>query len=378
MGNRTEITEARARSFTPPPGREGVLWDSVVPGLGVRVRASGRRTWMVHRRFGPRVVKRTLGTLDALTVEAARDAASALIAGVEATGDDPAPLMRIFGPVFLADCAERWKQATRTSHAYNMHGLILPAFGACRVDAITARDVRNWFDEHAAARPASANRALAVLSSLMKHAETLGLRPEGSNPCRGLRRRKSTFEARYLTDDEFAALGAALDDAEPGFPIAVAALRFLLYTGARKSEALRLRWEHVHGDRAVLPDTKTGARTVWLSAPARAVLSAQPRGDGCPWVFASEGGSPVSVDKAWKSIRERAGLSGLRVHDCRHNFAAVAVGGGEGLRIVAGLLGHADIKTTFGYTHLAEATVFEAAERVSRVLADALDDTGRD
>ena len=364
-----------AASF-PPPGREGVLWDSIVPGLGVRVRASGRRTWIVHRRLEGCVVKRTLGTVDVLTVEAARDAASALIAGARSAGEEPAPLMRIFGPVFLADCAERWRRATRASHAYNMHGLILPAFGARRVDAITARDVRNWFDEQAAARPASANRALAVLSSLMKHAEALGLRPEGSNPCRGLRRRKSNFEARYLTDDEFAALGAALDRAEARFPVAIAALRFLLYTGARKSEALRLRWEHVHGDRVVLPDSKTGTRTVWLSAPARAVLDAQPCRDGCAWVFASADGRPVSIGKAWKSVRENAGLPGLRVHDCRHNFAAVAVGGGEGLQIVAGLLGHADIKTTFGYTHLAEATVFEAAERVSRVLARALDGAG--
>ena len=51
---------------------------------------------------------------------------------------------------------------------------------------------------------------MAAMSSLMKHAETLGLRPEDSNPCRGLRRRKTGFEARYLTDDEFAALGWAL------------------------------------------------------------------------------------------------------------------------------------------------------------------------
>ena len=323
MGKRTEITEARAREFTPPPGREAVLWDSVVPGLAVRVRASGRRTWIVHRRLGPGVIKRTLGALDALTVAAARRAAGTLIADVEMSDDAAVPSMRIFGPEFLADCAGRWKQATRASHAYNMHGLILPAFGARRVDAIAARDVRVWFDEQAASRPASANRALAVLSSLMKHAEALGLRPEGSNPCRGLRRRKSNFEARYLTDDEFAALGAALDSAQTEFPVAAAALRFLLYTGARKSEALRLRWEHVHNNRVVLPDSKTGTRTVWLAAPARAVVAAQPRRDDCPWVFAHEDGKPVSVDKAWKAIREASGLAGLRVHDCRHNFAAV-------------------------------------------------------
>ncbi len=111
------------------------------------------------------------------------------------------------------------------------------------------------------------------MSSLMKHAETLGLRAEDSNPCRGLRRRKAGFEARYLTD---AALGRALDDAEGAHPVVVAALRFLLYTGARKSEALRLKWEHVHGDHAALPDSKTGPRTICLASPARAVPAALP------------------------------------------------------------------------------------------------------
>ena len=118
---------------------------------------------------------------------------------------------------------------------------ILPTFGDRRVDAVTAKDVRNWFDDLSVARAGTANRALAVLSSMMKHAEALGLRREDSNPCTGLRRRKTGFEARYLTDDEFAALGRALDDAEVDCPVAVAALRFLLYTGARKSEALRLK-----------------------------------------------------------------------------------------------------------------------------------------
>ena len=127
-----------------------------------------------------------------------------------------------------------------------------------RVDAIGAKDVRNWHDDIAATRPGSAHWALAVLSSMMKHAEALGLRREDSNPCKGLRRRKTGFEAHYLSDDGFAALGRALDDAEADHPVAVAALPFLLYTGARKSEALRLKWEYVHGDRAVLPDRKTG------------------------------------------------------------------------------------------------------------------------
>ena len=374
MTNRTKITMAGARAFAAADGREAVLWDSAAPGLGLRARANGRKTWIVHRRAGGSVVRRTLGALDALTVEDARHAARAMFAETQANGTPAAvPTVRTFAPAFLADCAERWKPATRRAHADGMNRFILPALGDRRVDAVTAKDVRNWFYDLSVTHAGSANRALAVLSSMMKHAEALGLRREDSNPCKGLRRRKTGFEAHYLTDDEFAALGRALDGAEAEWPAAVAALRFVLYTGARKSEALRLKWEYVHGDRAVLPDSKTGPRTLWLASPARAVLAAQQRRTNCPWVFPSPCGGPATVDKAWNAIRAAAGLPTLRIHDLRHSHAAVAVGGGEGLRVVAGLLGHADIKTTFGYAHLAEDSVFDAANRVSRGLADMLD-----
>ena len=351
-----------------------MLWDSAAPGLGLRARANGRKTWIVHRRCNGSVVKRTLGALDGLTVEDARHAARALMADAKTGGAAAAvPTVQTFAPTFLADCAERWKPTTRETYAHTVRRWILPAFGSRPVDAIGAKDVRNWHDDIAATRPGSAHWALAAMSSMMKHAEALGLRREDSNPCKGLRRRKTGFEAHYLTDDEFAALGRALDGAEADHPVAVAALRFLLYTGARKSEALRLKWEHVHGDRAVLPDSKTGPRTIWLASPARAVLAAQQRRTNCPWVFPSPCGGPVSVDKAWNMVRAATGLPRLRIHDLRHSLAAVAVNGGEGLRVVAGLLGHADIKTTFGYAHLAEGSVVDAANRVSRGLADMLD-----
>ncbi len=374
MANKIKITGARARAFVPADGREAVLWDSIVSGLGLRVRPNGRKTWIVHRRCNGSVVRRTLSALDALTVEDARHAARALIAGTQtSSGPTTIPTVRAFAPAYLADCAERWKPATRANYADTVRRWILPTFGNRPVDAIGAKDVRNWYDGIAATHPGPTNWALAAMSSMMKHAEALGLRREDSNPCKGLRRRKTGFEAHYLTDDEFAALGRALGEAEANHPVAVAALRFLLYTGARKSEALRLRWEYVHADRAVLPDSKTGPRTIWLASPARAVLAAQPHREDCPWVFASACGEPANVDREWHATREAAGLPTLRIHDLRHSHAAVAVGAGEGLRIVAGLLGHADIKTTFGYAHLAEGSVFDAANRVSRGLANMLD-----
>ena len=223
MGKRTAITDARARAFTARPGREAVLWDGVVSGLGLRARASGRKTWIVHRRIGNAVVKRTLAAADTMPVEDARRAARMLIAEAEAGDGAPVsvPTMETFGPAFLADCAERWKPTTRAAHADNMQRFILPALGNQRVDAITARDVRSWFDDLSVTRAGTANRSLAVLSSLLKHAKDLGLRSEGSNPCRGLRRRKTNFKAHYLSDAEFAALGWALARVEDRFPVAV-------------------------------------------------------------------------------------------------------------------------------------------------------------
>ncbi len=106
MTNRTKIIEARARAFGPASGRGAVLWDNAAPGLGLRVRPNGRKTWIVHRRCNGSVVKRTLGTLDALTVEDARHAARVLLADAEANSTPAAvPLMRKFASAFLADCA---------------------------------------------------------------------------------------------------------------------------------------------------------------------------------------------------------------------------------------------------------------------------------
>lgn len=373
MANRTRITDEEARAFMPKDGREAVLWDGAAPGLGLRVRPNGRKTWIVHKRCAGSVVKRTLGPLDVLGAEEARDAARALISGARAGIAPAVPTVREFAPGFLADCAGRWKPATRRMYAHVVGRWILPAFGSRPLDALCATDVRNWYEAISAAHPASANWALAALSSMMKQTESLGLRSRDSNPCRGLRRRKTGFKARCLRDREFAALGRALEGARSDHPAAVAALRFLLYTGARKSEALGLEWQHVHGERAVLLDAKSGPRTIRLASPARGVLAARPRRTDCPWVFATPRGDPVRLDAPWKLVREAAGLDGLRIHDLRHAYAAVAAGAGEGLRVVAGLLGHAGVSTTFGYAHLAENSLAGAANRVSKRLAAMLD-----
>ena len=100
MPNKTKITMAGARAFAAADGREAVLWDSIALGLGLRARPNGRKTWIVHRRCNGSVVRRTLGALDALTVENARHAARALLDDAEGTRAPAAvPTVRTFAPI---------------------------------------------------------------------------------------------------------------------------------------------------------------------------------------------------------------------------------------------------------------------------------------
>ena len=80
-----------------------------------------------------------------MSVEEARRTARALIEDAKGGNGEPVtvPIMRTFGPAFLADCAGRWKPTTRAAHADNLRRFILPAFSNRHVDAITARDVRS-------------------------------------------------------------------------------------------------------------------------------------------------------------------------------------------------------------------------------------------
>lgn len=113
---------------------------------------------------------------------------------------------------------------------------------------------------------------MPVLSVIMREAEAMGLRPEGSNPCRGIRRNRRKGRERSLSDDELRRLSGRLAAHDGRYPEQVAIVRLLLLTGCRKREILTLRWSDYREGHLFLRDSKTGPRTVWLSQPAREVL----------------------------------------------------------------------------------------------------------
>jgi integrase len=157
---------------------------------------------------------------------------------------------------------------------------------------------------------------------------------------------------------------------------AVAAVKLLLFTGARRGEILSLNWDHFDLERRILalPDSKTGAKLVGLSAPAVDVLAALPRVAGNRYVIVGDrpGRHIVNLTKPWRRLRALAGLSDLRLHDLRRNYGSRAASTGHALPIVAKQMGHTQIATTAKYAHAMPDPVRQMNEAIGEQLAHAL------
>ena len=224
-----------------------------------------------------------------------------------------------------------------------------------------------------------ANKCLALLSKMFNMAERWGWRSEGTNPCRHIDKYKSQPHERFLSENELARLAEALAAAEKDeteTPFVVAAIRLLIFTGARMGEILSLEWAQVDFDNTMLflPETKTGKKVVYLSAPALKALANVPRIDGNPFVIcgARDRAHLVNLHKPWARIRKSAGLEDVRIHDLRHSFASTAAAGGLSLPIIGKLLGHTQAATTERYAHLAADPLRAANEAIGQRIAAAM------
>lgn len=230
------------------------------------------------------------------------------------------------------------------------------------------------------------------------------LAPVNSNPCTAVKRYREGKRERFLTVAEVGSLSQALYTALtaglppaprhqrkpgdpskqkhrpkeitpiPANPAAVAAIRFLLLTGWRSSEARNLRWSDVDFARkmATLRETKTGKSHRPLGAPALALLSELPRVS--EFVFPGDKpGTPLrDMKRVWGAVRYAAGLEDVRLHDLRHTVASFAVASGHSLYVTGSLLGHARAATTQRYAHLHDDARHAAADTVSSVIAEAM------
>jgi integrase len=329
--------------------------------------------------------------------------------GAVAQGHDPAntktterstPTVAELADRFMTDhVLPKRKSSTTELYRGILDRHVRPALGTTKADKLSRQQVGKLHSS-LARTPFQANRMLAVIGSMYAYGERAGIIPEGQNPARKIEKFKEGRRERFLTVEELERLGKAIREAEAlGIPwttdptkpttkhlakpinrftkineFAAAALRLLLLTGCRLREILNLRWENIDIERGLLllPDSKTGRKTVILNGPALAVISELTRIG--PYVI--PGADPQSprpdLHRPWQAIIKRAGLIGVRLHDLRHTYASYGAGSGLGLPIIGRLLGHTQPATTARYAHLDNDPLRRASEAIGSTIAAAL------
>ena len=405
----------RAVDALKPRDKRYVLWDSHLKGFGLRVFPTGVKTWIFDYRPGEggrRQVKKriTIGKAGDLTPDQARRKAEELRAEVKLGGDPQAEkaqkrLALTFGELaelFLADHMDaKRKEATAKGYRELFDRFLTPRLGTIKAADVTRTEVARV---HLSLKdtPYQANRMLAAVSSMYSFADKHGHVPEDMNPARRIERFREEGRERYLSSAELERLGATIREAETDGlpwdidqtkqtkhvaksknatvmdPFAAAALRLLIFTGARLREILGLKWDHVDFERGLLllPDSKTGKKPIILNAPALDILARLPR----VGIYVIAGASAATdnekprsdLKRPWDAVKRHAGLSGVRIHDLRHNFAAFGAGGGMSLPMIGKLLGHSQPATTARYAHVADDPIRVATNKIGAGLAAAM------
>jgi integrase len=363
------------------------LWDEELKGFGLRVWPSGRKVYIVKCRIKGRQRFITIGSHGPVTAEQARVRAFEILSEAKG-GRDPArehdqerkaPTVKGLGERFLKEhVAVRCKPSTQAEYKRSVELFINPKLGTRRVTDIERKDIAAL--HHGLSHtPYQANRTLGVLSKMFNLAEVWGLRPDGSNPCLHVKKFTEQKRGRFLSPEEFAALGDTLRDVEEQgseSQSAVNAIRLLMLTGCRLGEIMTLKWAYVDikARELRLPDSKTGAKTVHFGTVATDVLESVTKLEDNPYVITGKnpGCRLNDLQHPWRRIRAQAGLDDVRIHDLRHSYASGALALGEGLPMIGKLLGHTQVQTTARYAHLANDPVKSAAGRVSDTIGAAM------
>jgi len=371
------------------------LWDGSIKGFGVKILPSGAKRYVYKYRSygGGRNAKQRwmqLGTHGEMPYEQVREHARQVSAAV-GRGEDPqgdklairdAPIMRDVWERFEGDHLPKLKPITVRDYRAAWIKRIDPKLGNVKVRDVSRTDIERLHKSIGKAAPFMANRILALLSKLMNMAEAWEWRDQGTNPCRFVEKNKETKRERYLSTDELKRLGKALQklvDLGLIWPDMANLFKLLLLTGARKNEIATSKWDWVDWDNRVirLPDSKAGAKPLYLSDSAILVLKTQKvvgRNPNSGYIFpgAKADGHIINLSKPWKQICEEAKLTDIRIHDLRHTAASIAVGQGVSLQIIGRLLGHSQTQTTARYAHVDNDPALAAANVVGNVLKGAL------
>jgi integrase len=385
------LTDTICKKLPAPTRRHLIYYDDEVPAFGLCVTVNGARSFVIrYRRKSDGIERRmVIGRFGDWNTIQARDAAKRMRRDVDLGADPLAEAEKARGEPTLAEVVEgdwndirtRLRPSTLRTLRNQLDRDILPELGNRKINSITDRDIAALHAKIVGrGSRIAANRTIRNLGAILSRSIERGGERVEPNPARGFKKMsKEQKRERYLSPAESARFRAALDGEADRQ--AANALKLIWLTGSPAGETLAARWNDFDllEARWTKPRHSTKGdqdHAVPLSQAAVALLRAlfQHRDHSTDYLFPATDRKGQRthrrrIDDARLRILKAAGITDLRAHDLRHDFATIVHDAGAPLAVVGRLLGHRDLRSTARYSHPTErglrAAVEQAAEAIT-------------
>ena len=322
MKPKKPLTDRAIRHLQPAPtDKRRIVWDAIVPGLGVRITEKGVKTFVLVVRYpgSANPVPRSLGLYGAISLEAARAKARAWLELIGSGIDPEQHAARKREQTFQAISEQYFLRKakdhrSRANSEAILARLVHPSFGPRPIEAINRSDVVRLLDRIEDENgPVMANRTLGIINTVMNfHASRTD---DFRSPIvRGMARGTEQARSRILNDDELRAIWKATAD----YPVFGPLLRFILLTATRRNEAGQMRWTELNGDRVwIIPAARYKTNLDHVIPLSALALSMLPNRNG-EFVFSKNGHQAMGGYTRHKQvIDEASGVTGWVIHDLR-------------------------------------------------------------
>jgi integrase len=390
-----------------------LIWDDELPGFGLRIFSSGKRSYVIQYRTRGRSRRYTIGIHGAWAPETARREARVKL-GRAAGGDDPvedrqldhkAITVKELCTRYLADLqaglilgkgGRPKKASTITTDIGRIERHIIPLLGTRRVKDLTKTDINKVLKDIIAGKTqdsvktkklrgkaivrggaGTATRTVGLLGGILTYAVEAGIIE--INPAHGVRKPEDNVRRRRLSEAEYRILARMLHNAakQEKYATMVDIIRQVALTGCRRGEMINLKW--IEFDTEVsclrLEDSKEGESIRPMGLAVVEYLERRRTANIGTYVFPGQGEDNAfgSFPNHWKNICEDSPLSDVTPHVLRHSFASIANDLGFTEVTIAALVGHAKGSVTSRYIHTLDTALIMAADTVSGYIEGLLD-----
>lgn len=394
-------------------GRDYFIWDDELPGFGLRVFASGKRSYLIQYRAAGRTRRYTIGLHGVWTPETARQEAKIQLGRI-ASGDNPAEERQLdhkaitvkeLCELYVADLntglilgkgGRPKKPTTIGTDTGRIERHIIPLVGSRRVKDLNKADINKVLKDIMAGKTrvavktrklrgkaivrggaGTATRTVGLLGGILTYAVDAGIIER--NPAHGLKKPKDNVRNRRLSEAEYRILGQMLRKSAENEKYArtVEIIRLIALTGCRRSEIIGLMWDEVDLDASCLRlvNSKEGDSVRPTGLPVVECLEERRKRKEGDYVFPGErnGAAFGGFPNHWEQIFRNSPLSDVTPHVLRHSFASIANDLGFTEITIAALVGHSKGTMTSKYIHTLDTALIMAADTIGGYIQGLLD-----